>query len=151
MFQSAIEAAEAAAGAWTPDLADPGGGRQCCHLCLHRYRALVLHGPLRDLPHAVAHAAVVAVDDVIAERIDRTLEQLELEAWSMPAATMDDREHELAQRARAATGALQHAALEELSRSESRLCDLRRTVIEPATEAYLLRHRMTEVPWQWEL
>ena len=149
MFGSAIEAAAAAASAWTPERADPAGGRECCHLCLHRYRLLVLDGPLRGLPHAVAHAAVVAVDDVIAERIEAALERIAWDAWLVPG-LQEEREREFAQRSGEARGALHLLALEELGAEEARLTDLRRRLTDPAMEAYLLRHRMTEVPRQWE-
>lgn len=145
MFESAIEAAGAAASAWTPERADPAGGRQCCHLCLHRYQALVLTGPLRDLPHVVAHAAVVAVDDIIAERVDAAIERLTWESYAS-LASQDDRDHDLQQRARAATGALRVVAMEELAAAEETLADLRRRFTDPAVDAYLVHHRMTEVP-----
>ena len=68
MFESAIRAAKGAARRWTPEAPDLAGGLGCCDLCLRRYRALVLNGPLQDLPHGVAHAAVAEVDDLIRTR-----------------------------------------------------------------------------------
>lgn len=150
MFESAIEAAGTAASGWTPERGDPGGGRQCCPLCLHRYRQLVLNGPLRQLPHAVAHAAVVVVDDIICERVDAALERIEWESFSS-LAPQEDRDRDLVQRARAATGALRVVAMEEFAAAEERLAGLRHDFTDPALDAYLGRHRMNEVPWQWEL
>jgi hypothetical protein len=150
MFESAIEAAATAASAWTPAPGDPTGGRACCRLCLDRYRQLVLSGPLRDLPHAVAHAAIVAVDDLISVQVDASIDQLRWSTWIRLAAEQD-REFELQQRTREACGALTMAALGELARAEWRFADLRDRFTEPAVEAYLTAHRMDEVPWQWEI
>jgi hypothetical protein len=150
MFESAIEAAATAASAWTPERADPNGGHRCCRLCLHRYRRLVLDGPLRQLPHAVAHAAVVIVDDIITERLDSGREPLEWQVWVV-LASQADQEAELSRRARAAAGALTMVAVEEFAAAEYRIAELCRCFTEPAVTAYLGRHQMNEVPWQWEL
>lgn len=148
MFQSAIDAADDAAAGWGPERPDPAGGRQCCHLCLHRYRALVLDGPLAGLPHAVAHAVVVRIDEIIAARIEGAREDLE---WSacLTLASDAQRSDELDRRFAEATGALRLAALEELAEARCRFDALRRAV-EPPLAAYLDRHRMNEVPWQWD-
>jgi hypothetical protein len=150
MFESAIEAAATAASTWTPEGGEPSNGRGCCRLCLHRYRQLLLNGPLRDLPHAVAHAAVVAVDDRISEQVEASVDELRWSTW-IGLGEEQDHEFELEQRMRAAVGSLTMVALDELSKAEWRFADLRDRFTEPAVAAYLGTHRMTEVPWQWEL
>ena len=148
MFESAIEAASRAARAWSPDRDDPAGGRQCCHLCLHRYRMLAIDGPLHDLPHGVTHAAIVAVDDVIGERIDAAEEQFGWDAWTVLLSEAD-RELELARRSSTARGALIMTAMEELAQAEPRLAELRRRYTEPAVAGFLAHHRVDEIPASW--
>jgi hypothetical protein len=150
MFESAIEAAATAASTWTPERADPTGGLQCCPLCLHRYRRLVLEGPLRQLPHGVAHAAAVVVDDLITERLESRLEQLRGDVRAAPGSE-EDREAESSRRMRAAAGALTMVAVEEFAAAEHRIGELRCSYTDPAVAAYLARQQMNEVPWQWEL
>jgi hypothetical protein len=150
MFESAIEAAATAASVWNPERAGPTDGRECCQLCLHRYRPLVLNGPLRDLPHPVAHAAIAAVDALISAQVDASLDELRWASW-ITLASEQDHDVELQQRMREAAGALTMTALDELSRAEWRIADLRDRFTEPAVAAYLGSHRINEVPAHWEL
>ena len=150
MFESAIEAATTVARAWVPELGDPDGARDCCELCLRRYWQLVPDGALRDLPHPVAHAAIAAVDDLIAEQVDSSLDHLRWATW-ITLAPEGDHERELEQRLREARGALITTALEELSRAEWRFADLRHRFTDPAIAAHLGTHLENEIPWQWDL
>ena len=134
MFETAVDAGAAAAATWTPERSEPGGGG-CCLLCFGRYRVLVLDGPLRDLPHAVAHAVVRAVDDRIRARVEASPTGLRA-----PAA---------AARRSEAIGGLLVVALEELGVAEDRLAALRRRCTEPALEHYYATHPVEEVPEDW--
>jgi len=119
MFESAVRAAVDAARAWSPDAPDLAGGLGCCGLCLTRYRVLVLNGPLQDLPHHVAHAAIIEVDAVIRRTRSGGPE---------------------------AVGGLLLVALEELGAATGRLTELRHRHIEPAIERYLASTRGDEFP-----
>jgi hypothetical protein len=134
MFETAVEAGAGTAATWTPERSEPGGGG-CCPLCFSRYRVLVLDGPLRDLPHAVAHAVVRAVDERIRARVEASPTGL----------------HDAAAAARRseAIGGLLLVALEELGVAEDRLAALRRRCTEPALEHYLATHPVEEVPDEW--
>lgn len=134
MFEHAVEAGAAAAATWTPDCPEPGGGG-CCRLCFGRYRMLVLEGPLRDLPHGVAHAVVQAVDERIRARVDA-------------APTLLAGGAEATRRAEA-TGGLLVVALEELGDAEARLAEVRRRCTEPAVEHHLAAHPVDDVPEAW--
>lgn len=149
MFESAITAAESAARQWTPERPEPAGGAsRCCGLCLRRYRLLVLNGPLRMLPHGVAHAAVAVVDDVIATRMAEVWERSNWDAWAV-LLREEDREAELSRRQREARGALMLVALEELAHAEPRLEHLHARYTEPAFAAFLACHRVDEIPQAW--
>ncbi|RIX28799.1 hypothetical protein [Amnibacterium setariae] len=119
MYESAIRAAVRAARTWTPEVPDLVGGLDCCDLCLRRYRALVLNGPLQDLPHGVVHAAVSEIDDLLRAR----------NASGAPA-----------------VGGLLVIALEELGVAAHCFKELRRRDIEPAIERYLARTREDGFP-----
>ena len=135
MFEDAVEAGVATATTWTPECAEPGGGGGCCPLCFGRYRIAVLDGPLRGLPHAVAHAVVEVVDERIRARVAASR--------ALP--------HDAAESARRAeaTGGLLVVALEELGAAEPRLAELRRRCTEPAVEHYLATHPVEEIPDAW--
>lgn len=149
MFESAISAAESAARHWTPERSEPvGGASRCCRLCLRRYRLLVLNGPLRMLPHGVAHAAVAVVDDVIATRMAEVWERSNWDAWAV-LLKEEDRQAVLSRRQREARGALMLIALEELAQAEPRLELLHVRYTEPAFAAFLARHRDDEIPQAW--
>ncbi len=130
MFETAVEAGVSAGATWTPECPEPSGGG-CCALCFGRYRMLVLDGPLRGLPHVIAHTVVSAVDERIRARVD---------ASGTPVRS--------ARRAEA-TGGLLLVALEELGAAGARLADLRRRCTEPALEHYLATHPVEEIPDAW--
>ena len=134
MFDPAIAAARAAAATWSPDVPDPVGGHGCCTLCFRRYRMLVLDGPLRGLPHGVAHPVVRTVDELIGARVDA-------------AASSSRDSGSRATRRAEASGALLVVALEELGAADALLAELRRRFTEPAVQAYLEQHRGDDRPW----
>lgn len=148
MFESAIDAAEAAARSWLPQRFDAIDGTRCCRLCLVDYRGLVVCGPLEAMPHVVAHAFVERADQVILARIEASWQELELDVW---AAQLDDerRNVELLRRGRATARALTAVAGEELDRATDRFLELRRAYTEPAITAYLNRAGLDEVPTSW--
>jgi hypothetical protein len=148
MFRSAVAVATAAARSWTPEAAEPPGCARCCELCLRRYRVLVLDGPLRDLPHAVAHAAVEAIDDLIAERLVATEEQ-HAQAAEEAGVSAADRAEEMRRRLSAARGALVMVALEDLTAAGSELVELRRRYTEPAIAGFVARQHLDDVPSTW--
>jgi hypothetical protein len=148
MFRSAVAAATAAARSWTPEAPEPPGCGRCCDLCLRRYRVLVVDGPLRDLPHAIAHAAVVVIDDLIADRLAATEEQ-HVRAGRAMLRSDADRQEDLRRRLRATRGALVMVALEDLAAAGPELVELRRCYTEPALLDFLAGHRMDEVPSTW--
>lgn len=147
MFEAAIQAAASVAREWTPARADPAGQTRCCHLCLRRYRVLVLDGPLHDLPHGVAHATVVAVDGLIADRL-QAADRFEQEPWTV-LLNERDRELEVRRRSDMARGSLMVVALEELGRADAVFSELRRQYTEPAMARFLAQHRMNGVPEAW--
>lgn len=148
MFEAAIEAGTAAARCWTPTDADPDSGHHCCELCIHRYRVLVLDGPLGELPHGVTHVIVRTIDATITARCEETLEH-NLPARSSAPVDRDASPSRLQHRLDAARGSLVLLALEELGTASPRLSDLRRCYTEPAVLAFLRRHRIDEVPEAW--
>jgi hypothetical protein len=133
MFETAVEAGASAATTWTPECPEPSGGG-CCALCFGRYRMLVLDGPLRGLPHVVAHAVVQSVDARIRARVD--------------ASSLRRNDAESARWAEA-VGGLLVVALEELGDAEPRLSELRRRCTEPALEHYLATHPAERIPDAW--
>lgn len=148
MFRSAVLAAAAAARTWSPGCADSPGPDRCCRLCHMQYRALVLEGPLRDLPHGVAHAAVLAVDGVIAERLRAVEERFDRDPWHV-LLSEDDRARALLSRRRSACGGLLLAALDELAEAQAELSELRRCYTEPALAGFLAEIRIDGVPDAW--
>jgi hypothetical protein len=138
MFETAIAAGVTTALTWAPDHPDPAGGRECCPLCFRRYRVMVLDGPLRGLPHAVAHAVVETVDEVIAVTVN-----------AHPALLGARDSGRTSIRRAAASGGLLVVALEELGAADARLSELRRRVTEPAVEHYLAAHGVDDVPQAW--
>jgi hypothetical protein len=127
MFESAIEAATAAATTWAVDPTLRMTDRACCGLCFGRYAMLVLSGPLDGLPHPVAHAAVEAVELTVREQaasagpVAAALDPL---AWVL-------------------------LAMEELDAAAPRLAALRRRFVDPGVSAYLERDPIVGVPARW--
>ena len=144
MFATAIAAADAAARAWSPGNAMPAGDPGCCSLCFQRYRPMTLDGPLRDLPHEVAHAALASIDAEVRSRIDGMTAHPSITASGGAPGSVDG---DL--RIRAAVGGLMLVALEELAGAAEALQDARRRWIEPAITAYLEEHEPDDAPPGW--
>ncbi|WP_162850912.1 hypothetical protein [Amnibacterium kyonggiense] len=113
-----------------------------------QYRALVLDGPLRDLPHVVAHAAVVVIDATIGARVAAVEEQFDRDPWN-DLLDEADRTEALARRRLSARGGLLLAALDELAEAHEELSELRRRYTEPALVDFLAGARLDGVPESW--
>jgi hypothetical protein len=125
MFERAVHAVFAAALGRAGERADLAGGIRCCDLCLHRYRAIALDGPLGVLPHPLAHAGVVVIDETIRDFVQDTTNRFLADRWT-ELLDSSSRDLEIARRAHASTLALLTIAVEELNDVAPLLDDLRK-------------------------